>query len=325
MIQKPFKTNQMKKIVLSCIIVLFCISVKAQNATNLKMNLEKNKLYRLKSLSEQTVTQTVNGVQQTTETRVNYTLALKMIDVTADFMITEVRLDTLITNTNTMGKIVIMSSVNEGNIKSAEAADIMSCIMNRLSKNALYVKMDFAGKPLEILNSKMLSDLIMKDTSSITLTGQTAAAVKKEIVNMISDNSLKTMIGMFTWCLPGKEVSTGDSWNVTQQMTSGGMMLELITTYLLDGLNGNNANITVESNIRAAENADPIESGGATVTYDDFKGLSRSNMVIDISTGLIVEDKGKTHITGTLDISAPGFSMQMPMDINGESKTTALQ
>jgi hypothetical protein len=314
----------MKKIFLSCFAVLFCISIVAQNSANLKMNLEKNKVYRLKSVSEQAITQTVNGVQQTTDSKVNYTLSLKMIDATADFMITEVHFDTLITNTNTMGKMVIISSVNEGDIKSAEMADVMSCIMNRLSKNALYVKMDFAGKPFEIVNSKMLSDLIMKDTSSITLTGQTAAAVKKQIINMVSDNSLKTMIEMFTWCLPGKQVSTGDNWNMTQQTSSGGMMLDIMTTYHLDGLNGNNAAITAESNIKASENADPIESGSAKVTYDDLKGLSKSSVVIDIRTGLTVENKAKTHITGNLGISAPGFSMQMPMDINGESKVIAL-
>jgi hypothetical protein len=224
-----------------------------------------------------------------------------------------------------MGKLITISSVNEGDIKSTEMADVLSCIMNRLSKNALYVKMDFAGKPIEIVNSKMMSDLIMKDTSSITLAGQTAAAVKKQIINMVSDNDLKTMIGMFTWCLPGKQVSTGDNWNVTQQMNSGGMMLDITTTYHLDGLNGNNANITVESNIKAAANADPIESGGAKVTYDDLKGLNKSTMVIDIRTGLIVKDNAKTHITGNLGISAPGFSMQMPMDISGESKVIALQ
>jgi hypothetical protein len=224
-----------------------------------------------------------------------------------------------------MGKMVIISSVNEGDIKSAEIADVMSCIMNRLSKNALYVKMDFAGRPIEIVNSKMLSDLIMKDTSSITLAGPTAAAVKKQIINMVSDNSLKTMIEMFTWCLPGKQVSTGDNWNVTQQTSSGGMMLDIITTYHLVGLNGNNADITAESNIKASENAVPIESGGAKVTYDNLKGLSKSTMVIDIRTGLTVENKAKTHITGNLGISAPGFSMQMPMDINGESKVIAFQ
>jgi len=288
------------------------------------MNLEKNKVYRLKSLSEQTVTQTINGVQQTTESKVNYTMSLKMIDATADFMIAEVHFDTLITSTNTMGKIANYSSVTEGDIKSAEMADVLSCIMNRLSKNALYVKMDFAGKPLEIINLKMLSDLVLKDTSSITLTGPTAAAVKKQIINSVSDSDLKTMIEGFTWNLPGKQVSAGEDWNVTQQISTGGMMLDIITNYHLDRIEGNNARITAEANIKTSENAVPIQSGGATVTYDDIRGLSKSDMVIDIRTGLVVENIGKTHITGNLGISAPGFTMQMPMDINGESKVVAL-
>ena len=315
----------MKKILVSCIVVLSCISIMAQNSVNLRMNLEKNKVYRLKSVSEQTINQTVNGNQQTTESKVDYTISLKMIDATADFMITEVHFDTLITKTNTMGKITSITSVKEGDVKSKEMGDVLSCIMNRLSKNALYVKIDFAGKPLEIINIKMLPDLVMKDTSSITLEGQVATAVKSQIVSMVSDNSLKTMIGMFTWFLPARQVPVGEGWNMTQRMNSGGMELDIATTYHLDGLIGNNANITAESDIKAADNAAPIQSGGATVTYNDLKGLSKTTMLIDIRTGLVVEEKGKTHITGNLGISAPGFSMQMPMDINGESKVVSLQ
>jgi hypothetical protein len=282
-------------------------------------------VYLLKSVSEQTVTQTINGNQQTVDSRVDYTLSLKMIDVTPDFMITEIHFDTLVINTNTMGKTASINSTVEGDIKSSETSDIMSCIMNRLSKNALYVKMDFTGKPVEIVNAKMLSDLILKDTASITLTEPLAAAIKTQIAGIVSDDYLKTMISSFTWRLPGKQVSTGDTWNITEQTNSGGMTLDIITTYHLDGINGNYANLTVESNIKAAENAAPIQSPGATVTYDNLTGLSKSNMVIDIRTGLIVEEKSKTRISGNLGISGPGFSMQMPMDINGETKVIALQ
>jgi hypothetical protein len=319
------KNSMMKKTLVICIMVPFCISVAAQDAVNLRMNLEKNKVYRLKSVSEQTINQTVNGNQQTTESKVDYTISLKMIDATADFMITEVHFDTLITNTNTMGKLTKITSVSEGDIKSKEMGEILSCIMNRLSKNALYVKMDFAGRPFEIVNLKMLPDLILKDTSAITLEGQMATAVKSQMAGMVSDNSLKTMIGMFTWYLPARQVPSGDTWEMKQQMNSGGMELEIVTTFHLDGLSGNNANITAESAIKAVDNAAPIKSGGATVTYNDLKGLSKSTLVIDIRTGLLVEEKGKTHITGNLGISAPGFSMQMPMDINGESRIVALQ
>jgi hypothetical protein len=315
----------MKNILLSLVTLLFSVSIVAQNSVDLKMNLEKNKVYRFSSASEQIIIQTVNGNQQTIDSRTNYTVSIKMIDATADFMVTEVRFDTLISNTNSMGKTVNISSANEGDIKSAETAAVMSYIMNRLSKNSLYTKMDFTGKVLEIVNLKMLADIIMKDTSSITLTGQMALAVKKQIINQISDNTLKTMIEIFTYYLPGKQVSAGDNWNITLKTNSGGMALDIITDYHLDGVNDNGANITAESNIKASENAGPMESGGARITYDDLKGLSKSNMVIDVRTGLLVEEKAKTHIAGNLGVSVPGMNMQIPMDINGESKVIALQ
>jgi hypothetical protein len=275
-------------------------------------------------VSEQTTTQTINGNQQTSESKTDNTVSIKMIDATADFMITEVHFDTLITNSNSMGKILKMSSASEGNIKSTEIADVISCIMNRLSKNALYIKMDFTGKVLEIVNSKMLSDVIMRDTSSITLTGQMASTIKTQINNLVSDQTLKTMVETFTHYLPGKQVARGENWNLNVNINSGGMVLDIITNFHLDGFNGNTANITSESSIKAAENAAPMLAGGAKITYDDLKGLSKSNMVIDLPTGLAIKVEARTHIAGNLGISAPGFSMTMPMDINETSKVIAL-
>ena len=48
-------------------------------------------------------------------------------------------------------------------------------------------------------------------------------------------------------------------------------------------------------------------------------------MKVSLRTGLISESNGKTRLSGNLGISAPGFSMQMPMDINGETKVVELQ
>jgi len=295
----------MKKIMLSAIAALFIIQVMAQQTADLRMNLEKNKLYRLKSVSEQTIIQTVSGNQQTVESKTEYSISVKMLDVTPEFMVAEVHFDTLITNTNTMGKTTSISSTVEGDIKSSETGDIMSSIMNKLSRNAIYVKIDFTGKPVEIVNVKMLTDMILKDTASISLTEPLAASVKTQITGMISNDNLKTLIGGFTWHLPGKQVSVGDEWVINEQANSGGMQLVITTTYHLDGINGNNASITVESVIKAVENAAPIKSGGATVTYDNLTGVNKSKLVVDTRTGLVIEDKVKTHISGNLGISAP--------------------
>lgn len=297
----------------------------AQNSALLKLNLEKNKVYRLKSTTEQTVTQTVNGTQQNVVTNANYAMSMKMIDLTKDFMVTEIHLDTIITNTNTMGRSVIISSAAGGDIKSSETGSILSYVMNSLSKNALYVKIDFTGKPVEIINQKMLSDLILKDTSSMTLSGPTASAVKKQVTGSISDDNLKKMISTFMITLPAKEIKKGESWNFAEQINSGGMLLSINTTYRLDEVKDNLAKVNSESIIKAVENAAPIQSGGATVTYDNLQGLSKSNIVIDIRTGLIIDSETKNHITGNLGVSAPGVSMQIPLDINGESKIKTQQ
>lgn len=305
--------------------ILSGVTVMAQDSATLKLNPEKNKVYRLKSVSEQTVSQTVNGNLQNVDSKVEYTMSVKMIDMTPDLLVTEIRFDTIDTETNAMGKMVTISSTLEGDIKSSETSDIMSFIMNRLSQASLFVKMDFTGRPIEIINSKMVSDMVLKDTGLISLTGPMAEAIKAQIATTVSNENLKTMIGTFTWCLPGRQVSTGDKWDVTQEMNAGGMNLDIITTYRLDAIDGNFAMITAESRIKASDNAAPIQTGGATVTYGNLNGLGKSNMVIDINTGLIAEDNVKTRISGNLDVSAPGFSMQIPLDINGESKVSALK
>lgn len=309
---------------LSAMALLSVIPLMSQQNADLRLNPEKNRVYRLKSVSEQTITQTINGNQQTTESKVEYSISLKMLDSTPEFIVAEVRFDTIMNYNNTMGKVSAVSSAARGDIKSSVTEDVMSYIMNRLCSNAIFIKIDLSGKPLEVINAKMLSDMILKDTASMTLTEPLAAAVKAQIASTVGSENLKTMIGGFTWLLPAKQVAVGDVWVANEQLNSGGMMLAVTTNSRLESLTGNKAGITAESKIKAVENAAPIISGGATVTYDNLAGVSKSTMVVDISTGLVIENKSKTRMSGNLGISGPGFSMQMPMDINGETRITGL-
>jgi hypothetical protein len=313
----------MKKILLSFTAILIGFSVLAQTGTTLKLNLEKNKVYRLKSSSDQTISQTINGMQQNTNVTSNSIVSIKMMDASADFLIAEFRFDTLITITNAMGKIVNINSANEGNMTSTEAGDVMTVIMNRLSKNPLYVKMDYTGKVIELVNAKMLSDILLKDTASIT--GESAPVTKMQIVNMTSQKALISMAEIFTHNLPGKPVNSGDKWDITENMNSGGMSLDIITTYSLDGIKDNAANLTAESTIQASPNAEPLTYGPAKVMYDELKGIGKSEMVLDARTGLLIQNSSKTHIAGNLNISVQGMNLQMPMEMDGTSKVVSIQ
>jgi hypothetical protein len=245
-----------------------------------------------------------------------------MVDMSPEFIIAEFRLDSIMTRTNAMGVSYNFNSASEGNIKSANMSDVMSCIMNRLSKNSLFVKLDYAGKIIAIVNSKMLSDIILKDTSAIT--GQMAPMIKTQIKNMVSDDAFQSMIGSFTNYLPGKQVAAGEEWEVSLTIHSGGMSLDVITNYTLNGIKENSANIAAESNIKASENAKPMEYSGAIISYGEITGLSKSNMMVDARTGLLLESTEKSHITGNLNVTAQGVNMQIPMEISSNSNVNAL-
>jgi hypothetical protein len=313
----------MKRILFSFTTILMGFSVLAQSGTTLKLNLEKNKVYRLKSSSEQTISQTINGMQQNTNVTSISVVSIKMMDASADFLVAEFRFDTLKTITNAMGKIVNINSANDGNIASTEAGDVMTAIMNRLSKNPLYVKMDYTGKVLELVNAKMLSDILLKDTASIT--GESAPVIKMQIVNMTSQKALISMAEVFTHNLPGKQVTQGDKWDITETMNSGGMSLDIITTYSLEGIKDNTANLAADMTIQASPNAEPLSYGPAKVMYDELKGMGKSEVSLDTRTGLLIQNSSKTHLAGNLNISVQGMNLQMPMEMDGTSNVISLQ
>jgi len=312
----------MRTNLLSIILILLVNSLGAQNTVDLKLSLEKNKTYRFKSASEQTISQTINGNQQNTDVNSSSTVSIKMVDALPELMIVEFRFDSIMTRTNAMGVNTNYNSANEGSITSSNMSDVLSCILNRLSKNALYVKMDYAGRVIDIVNASMLSDIILKDTSAIT--GPQAPVIKTQIKGMAGNEALKSMVESFTNYLPARQVATGDKWVITTVLNAGGMSLDIVTGYVLTGIK-DGAGIAAEANIKASENAGPMEYGGATIKYGDIKGLSKMNMVVDAGTCLIKESTGKSHITGNLDVTAQGYNLVIPMEINIASSIVILK
>lgn len=309
-------------IIAALLVVMTGASPAAQRTADLKLNLEKGKVYRFKSTHEQLISQTMNGVQQNTTVFSLTVVSIKMVDSTPDFLVAEVRFDTLNTTNNAMGKVTTIQSSKEGKMASSDMSEVMSCVMNRLSRNPLYVKMDYSGKVMELINAGMLSGILMKDTASIT--GVTAPVIKAQLVGAVEERALKTMVEMFTGNLPGKSVNAGDTWSSTNPTTSGGMLLDILTTFKLDGISDFQALISAESNIQPSANAAPMNYGGATVSYDDLKGLGKTALVIDSRTGLVIKSTSRTQMAGTLHISVQNTNIDLPMEISGESKMIAL-
>lgn len=311
----------MKKITLTIISAVIAISAMAQSA-NLSLNLEKNKTYRFKSVSDQNISQSINGMEQNTTTVSNTVVSIKVMDLAAGFIVAEVKFDTISNTTNAMGKTTVMSSAQQGNISSKEPGEIMSSVMNKLSKNPVYVKMDKTGKVVEVVNLSMLQSIVLKDTA--VLDAQMKPAVQPQIANMVTNDAIKMMVETFTHNLPGKEVKKGEQWEIVVPVNSGGMMLNIVTNYKLNDIKNNVALVLSDISIKAADNAQPMVYGGAKINYDGLTGMGKSDIKLNGSTGLMVESVSKMNIVGDLNLDAPGMTMKIPMKIVSQTSVKSI-
>lgn len=314
----------MKTLKISAIFLLFSVALFAQKSADLKLNLEKGKVYKFKSSTESSVAQTMGGMQQTTESKNESYVSIKAVDLKPEFVVVEFRIDSTIAKTNTMGKVSVMNSNITGDIKSKEIVDVMNSVMNRMSKNPLYVKLDFSGKAIEIINMKMYSDIVLKGVDSLNIEGPMAPMIKSQITGMVDEKALKTTtLAMFNY-LPGKKVTVGEKWEMLTPMTMNGMTFNISSSNKLESVEGNAANIASDMNIQPAS-AEPMVMGGYKINYSELKGLSKTTMSVNIKNGLFTNSVSKTQMSGNLSIDIPGNPMQVPMDITTESKVTAIE
>jgi hypothetical protein len=309
----------MKNLIILAVALLCCHTVNAQQTASLKLNLEKNKVYHLRKVTQQNIVQSMNGMEQTTSVNNTSAVSIKMIEQTPDFLVTEVRFDTIITKTSAMGQNFTFNSTNPGNIKSDKVNEVMDCLMNRYCATPLFVKITPTGKVLEIINLKLFSTNVLKDVDSIK--GQTAMMVKNQSKGLTDAKTLTTSIESFTNYLPGKDVSVGNSWENVVNTNSGGMSLAVTSKFQLNDIKGNNAFISGDSKIAPA-GSEPMEINGMKIFYD-LAGTSKATIELNTKSGLVNKSSEKNHMEGTMKIEMPGNSMSIPVKVDGETSTVS--
>ncbi|MBN2610200.1 MAG: hypothetical protein JXB00_01445 [Bacteroidales bacterium] len=310
----------MKKIFVTMIAFCIGLSVWAQQPVMLKLNPVQNKTYRIKTVSTQNMSQTMGGMQQNTAVNSTTVLSMKMVESGVDFLVMEIRFDTMLVNTNAAGMNIDINSSKPGDLQSNDIGEVLSVLMNRYCSNPLYAKMGFDGKVIELINLKLFTDLMMKDVDSIK--SQYAQVIKSRAAMMADPGSIQSTIESITAYLPGKEVETGGSWDISLKTNSGGMMYLITSKYKLNGTNNNIADIGFDSTIEPASSA-PVKMDAATIT-NNIRGSSKSAMTIETNTGMIIKSEGKYHMEGDLGVEAQGMNMSIPTVISGETTIVAL-
>ena len=295
----------MKKILSISIAFLLSYSITAQTV-NLKLNLEKDKLYRAKSVNDVNMTMTINGEEKSATIKITTVISLKPTGSEADNLLADASIESFDSNFSMPGMFSMeINSTQPGNFHSQNPADIMTALMNRFCKKSLKVKMTPEGKIADISNMKVVTDSVMAGLD--TLKGQMVQQILSQAQSMISLTAVKGMIELLTLYLPGKEIKVGDKWESKISQSTNGMNLVTNNSLKLKKINGNEAEITGESTVEPEENSQ---------VPADLRGLGKSTLSIDIKTGWLIKESFQTHMQG---------SMQgMPVEMDATAEVVAL-
>lgn len=307
----------MKKIFTTAIALGTGLVLMAQTSAELKLNLEKNKTYRVKSNTEQNITIVVGGNSQQVETKSISSISFKPKAIGADFIQADVQFDTTITKVSMPA--TEMNSTKPGSISSTNTAEVMNYIYNRYSKLVFNVKLSLSGKVLEISNIKALADDFNKSLDS--LQGQIAMQ-KGQLAQLVSEAAVKGNIESITGYLTGKQVNVGDKWTSNLTMSASGMGMTIASNYKLKKLTGTLAEISGESTIEPSS-SEPTQLNGMPVKYD-IRGLGKSTVTADTKSGWVKKSSSKIHLQGNMTVTAQGNDMQIPVEIDSTTDLVAL-
>jgi hypothetical protein len=296
----------MKTFISSVILSLLGISMMAQTPVSLKLNLEKDKVYKVKSTSKQTMQINAGGQLINVDVLSNNVVSYKVLKQDKDIMDIELKFDTIASKTSSpMGNKETNSANPAGN-------DPTDKIMNKLSTYKIIAKISTSGKFIEFVNYPKFKDNVLFVLDSIPATKRDQA---KMIANaLLQEAAIRTRIEPLFAYLPENSVKTGDVWETTYSLAANSVNLLSLNTFTLNGVENNLAKISGKSEIESLPSNDP-----SAQMSQDLKGTMTSDGTIDLTTGLILKNTSKGHIEGAMTVKSNNSEMKVKMDSQAET------
>ena len=297
----------MKTLFSTVVFTLLSISLIAQSPVNLKLNLQKGKIYTVKTTSKQVMQITANGQQINMNLNTNTVVKYKVLKQENNIMDIEFKFDTIAQKSSS-----VMGTVETNSAKPGK--EPLEKLMNKLSKYKLIAKISTSGKFVDFVNFGKFKDSVMLVLDSVPATKIDAA--KKLADGLLKESAVKSMIEPLFAYLPENAVKIGDKWESSYVTTANNMSILLANTYILKSVDNKTATFSGTTETESMPSNDP----SAQMSMN-LKGTSTSDGAIDIPTGLSLKTTTKTHFEGTMTVNNNGNKMEMPLKADGDSET----
>lgn len=302
----------MKTFILSVFFTLLGISLMAQTPVNLKLNLEKGKVYTIKSTSKQAIQQTANGQQYNLDVYSNAVVSYKVLQQQDDLMDIELKFDTI------ASKISSAMFNKETNSAKPAGNDPLEKIMNKMSSYKLIAKISTAGKFIDFVNFPKFKDNVMFVLDSIPATKRDQAKMQADA--LLKESAVRSMVEPLFAYLPESAVKTGDTWETSYFRVANNMSMLSLNSFTLKAVENNLATVSGKSEIESIPSTDP-----SAQMSQDLKGSMTFDSTLDLTTGLALKNTTKGHVDGTITMKNNGNEMKIPMVMDSQSETIMLK
>ena len=300
----------MKRIPLTVFTLALCVTVFSQSAVMLKFNLDKDKVYKMKTTSNQNVVSSFNGNSFTSTVNSVNSISYKLVSQVNNMMNIEFRFDTI------QSKSTSPAGNRETNsAKVAKKAEYLEQMMNRFSSNTIIAKISTSGKFSGFVDYKTFRDKILLGLDSVP--DNKKDQLKKQIDMVVKESSIQSMIEPLFAYMPDKEVKTGDKWETSYSLAGGGMSGMIFNTITLGSTDLNSTQLEMTSELESIPNTD----GNAPMSFD-IKGNSTGTITINTKTGLIINSIENKKYSGSMTVKNQGNTMNLPMTIEAKTEIT---
>lgn len=279
--------------------------------TLMQLNLMLGDVYRVRMVSDQVITQTLEGQTEESLQSFGYefTYTVREVDAQGNTAIDVAYEWVFIEQGGSMGS-VSYDSANPPEVIPEGALGFAALVGRGFS-----MRLTAEGEVLEIsgldaMYAEMLDELAPDDP-------EMRQVLEQVLQEQFGEEALSSQLNNIVFELPDEPIEVGESWtSSTQAMALVQMNLENV--YTLRSFDGKVAIIDGYSTVTPGEGDQMIDMGFIQLSYA-LEGVQEGTTELDVTTGWTTKATITQNLSGVMTITAEGESLEVPITLESTS------
>ena len=313
---------KIKRYLLGIVVVLLVVGVATfcgEDATekiHLRLNLQEGESYSLRMITDQDISQTIQGQQQETKQTMGLGYTFDVNQVNSDgSALTRVTYDwVLFEQDGPLGKTKYDSATPPDTVPPAAAG------YAALVGQGFTMEISPAGRVQDLQG---VDDMITHMLEELDLPeGATMDSIEQSFRDQFGDQALQENMESLMAIYPEGPIGIGDSWSKTVA-TSVGLPMILENRWTLTAREDGVATVDVYSTIKSNPEAAPLEIAPVKMSFD-ISGVQQGTMSLDEGTGWTISAHVTQTLAGEIEMEM-GERMSWPISIKSTTRLESLE